>query len=176
MKSQQSVQEKLATTNITPKIVKAEGLLDRMKELYHSIANRAYEFFAGRGYTDGHDLEDWLWAEKELLHPLPLEVKENDTEFTISAEVPGFEAEDLKVSIEPNRLIINGKVETESKKGHKKTAYTEFQRKEIFRTIDLPVTIKAEQATATLKNGILTLILPKVVSSEPKEIEVKSII
>ena len=39
------------------------------------------------------DLDDWFRAESELLHPLPLELKETDGDFTVRAEVPGFTAE-----------------------------------------------------------------------------------
>ena len=80
---------------------------------------------------------------------------------TVKAEVPGFEVKDLEVTLEPQRLVISGKRETkeETKKG--KTVYKEQCSNEIFRAVPLPAEVDASKATATLKNGVLELQVPK---------------
>ena len=65
-------------------------LFDEMRDVRHLIARRAYQLFADRGSTDGHDLDDWLRAERELLHSAPVELRETDSEFILRAELPGF--------------------------------------------------------------------------------------
>jgi hypothetical protein len=37
------------------------------------VAHRAYELYLERGREDGHDIDDWLQAERELQHPVPVE-------------------------------------------------------------------------------------------------------
>ena len=94
-------------------------LLEQFDNIYDSIARRAFELFEGNGRWFGNDLDDWFRAEAEILHPLPLELKESDGDFTVRAEVPGFSAKDLEINVEPRRLKIAGKRETkeEEKKG-----------------------------------------------------------
>ncbi|MEW6734203.1 MAG: Hsp20 family protein [Acidobacteriota bacterium] len=161
---------------VNPKIVKSESLLERTKKIYQEIERRAYEFFEKRGFVHGNDVSDWLFAEKELLRPIPIELKEEEKELILRAELPGFKADDLEISIETNRVIINGKTERESKKELKKLHYSEFHTKEIFRSIDLPLDVKPAEATAVLKDGVLTLTLPKAAANKPVHVEVKTLL
>ena len=63
---------------------------------------------------------------------------ESDDNLTVRAEVPGFSTNELEIHVEPRRLTIAGKHETQedSKKG--KTIYSERCAKEILRVVDLP--------------------------------------
>jgi HSP20 family protein len=65
------------------------------------------------------------------------------------------------VTMEPSRLTISGKHESsrEEKKG--KTVYSEACAKEVFRVVELPTEVDTEKVTATLKDGILLLTMPK---------------
>ena len=144
------------------KSLPTSDLLARMQETYDAIARRAFEAFEGRGRIDGHDLEDWFKAESELFHPLHLDIAESDQAVTVHAEVPGFDAKDLTVSLEPHRLTISGKRETSEERKTKKTIYTEHCSNQIFRSIDLPADVDSSKVTATLKDGVLELAMPKV--------------
>ena len=42
---------------------------------------------------------------------MPVEIKEADSQITVRAEVPGFAANEINVSVEPQRLVISGKSE-----------------------------------------------------------------
>jgi HSP20 family protein len=150
-----------------------ESLFDRAKEIYEAIARRAYELFDGRGRQDGYDLKDWLSAERELLRPISLEVMENDDHLTVRAQVPGFSGKDLKVNLEPRRLVITGKVEESSEQKTGETLYTSRRSNEIFHMLDLPAEVDPQTASATLKEDILELQLPKSITSKPGPVEVK---
>src|SRR5207248_9776073 len=50
----------------------------RSKEIYDSIARRAFEIIESSGRVSGRDHEDWLQAEAELLHPIHLDIAESD--------------------------------------------------------------------------------------------------
>ena len=151
-----------------------EDVLARMQETYNKIAQRAFNIFNENGRWIGHELDNWLHAESEFLHPLHLEITETDDSLSVRAEVPGFTSEDLKIEVEPRRLTIAGKHETkeESKKG--KTVYSERCAKEIQRVIDLPSEIDSSKVNATLKNGVLTLEMPKAGPMKAVRVEPKA--
>jgi HSP20 family protein len=150
-----------------------EGLLDRMQDAYTSIARRAYEIFDREGRGIGRDLEHWLRAESELYHPLHFVMKESDKTLTIRAEVPGFSAKDLEVSVEPRRLAISGKRETKEERTKGTAVYCEQCSDQIFRLLDLPADVDPSKTTATLKDGMLELEIAKVVSKKTT-VEIKT--
>lgn len=151
----------------------AGELLSQFDRIYDSVARRAFELFEGNGHWLGHDLDDWFRAESEMLHPLPLEVKELDSEFTVRAEVPGFTAKDLEISLEPCRLKIAGKRESKAEERKGKTIRSEICADEILRAIDLPADVDTSKASAALKDGVLTIELPKTARAESVRIEPK---
>jgi HSP20 family protein len=103
-----------------------------------------------------------------------LEVKESDSEFTVRAEVPGFAAKDLEIKAEPRRLSIAGKRETKEEEKESRTIRSERCADQILQTIDLPTDVDATKVSARLKDGILTLNLPKVPSAKAIRIEPKT--
>jgi len=151
----------------------SNDLIERFYKVYDQIANRAFSIFEKDGRLFGHDLENWFKAQTELFHPVHVNVTEADGTVTVEAEVPGFEVNDLEVTLEPERLVISGKRETkeETKKG--KTVYNEQCSNEIFRAVALPAEVDASKATATLKNGVLELRAPKSAKATTSRVEVK---
>ena len=149
-------------------------LFDKMEKLYSSIAQRAFEIFEGSGHWPGHELSDWLEAESEVLHPLHLEMAESDQALTVTAEVPGFAAAEINVQVAGNQLTISGKHESkeETKKG--KTIYSERCAKEVFRSITLPSAVNEAKVSATLKDGLLSIELPKVSVAKSTPVDVKA--
>ena len=99
-------------------------VFDRIQQIYGSTARRAFEIFVTNGSWLGNDLEDWFRAESELLHPLQLEMTESDENLTVRAEVPGFGAKELEISVEPRRLTILGKHEAQKESKKAKTIYS----------------------------------------------------
>ncbi|MBN1410247.1 MAG: Hsp20/alpha crystallin family protein [Spirochaetales bacterium] len=101
-----------------------------------------------------------------------IDVIEGEHEFTVKCELPGMEQKDIDVSIASNILTIKGqkKNEVEEKKGkyYKKESWAgNFQR-----TLSLPSSVAADKISAELKDGILTIALPKKEEAKPKQIEV----
>ena len=166
MSSQPARASQAIAASATPTIVEAETLLARIPEIYGVIARRAFELFDSRGRQPGHDLDDWLRAEAELLLPLSVEMTQTDGQLTVRAEVPGFNATDLQVSVEAHRLIISGRANQTAEQQQDETASSTPRSKEIFRAIELPVVVDAGQLRMTLADGILTLTLPIVETSE----------
>ena len=163
-----------AEAPVPVKTEKSVDLATRMKEVFDNISERAFEIFENNGRVLGREWEDWFKAESEVLRPLFLNVQESDKEVTVKAEVPGFSSKNLQVSVEGNRLTITGKRETKEEKTEKKTVYREHSSDQIMRVIDLPAAVDAEKATATLKDGMLELTLPKLAPARKIAIEPKA--
>lgn len=143
-----------------------DPLLAHIAELQQSISRRAFELFKSSGFTGGHDIEDWLKAESDLLQPVPLEVTETDDEVTVRAEGPGFTEKDVQVKVDAHRVFISGKREESSEEKKGKTIYTEHRANEICREFDLSAEIDPEKVTAELKDGVLEIHLAKRVPSK----------
>ena len=144
-----------------PEFVSFEELFDHAQELHDSITQRAYELFEHDGHEQGRALEHWLNAEKEMLHPIPVELTESDDALTLRAEVPGFRAEDLKLSVEPRRLAISGKREMREAGKWQRTIYHEHLSNQICRSLELPLEVDPPQSKATIHDGVLELSMPK---------------
>jgi HSP20 family protein len=100
-------------------------------------------------------------------------LKETENEYVITAEVPGLKKGELDVNVGEDNVTLKGerKEEKEEKKEnyhYKEAVYGAFER-----VIPLPGTIKSAEAKAQLKDGVLTLTLPKAEATKKKEIKVK---
>jgi HSP20 family protein len=173
METKQALEKEPKTVSSSPVFVEAEKLFDQMKDFSQTVAKRAYQFFEERGREIGHDLEDWFRAEFELTRPVSVELKENNDQIIVRAEVPGFSAENIKICVEPNQLIMSGKSEQTVKETEKKV-FSEFRSNQFYRRVGLPVEVDPVKTTATLKDGILQLTLVKSEMSKAVNVEIKS--
>jgi HSP20 family protein len=154
-------------------IVEAKNLLEHLVTVSERIANRAYEFFETKGRRVGGDVDDWLQAEMELLRPAPVEITEAGGELKIRAAVPGFTARDIKVSVEPRRVILSGRTEQSQDSTAEELVYTEHRSKEILRAVDLPVEVDPATVSANLQDGMLLLSMARAKPKQPVEIPVE---
>lgn len=150
------------------------GIFDRIEELHNSIARRAFEIFEGKGRWPGRELDDWLRAESELIHPMHLEITESDNHLNVRAEVPGFNAKELEINIEPRRLTITGKHEAKDETKKDKTLYSELRASEILRVVDLPAEVDTSDVSATLKDGIMSIKMTKTAAPKSVRVELKN--
>ena len=100
------------------------------------------------------------------------EVKETKEGFVFRADVPGVKDADLDVKLTQNRLSIAGK--RESEKTEKGDTYytTERSYGSFTRAFTLPDGVDTDKIKAELKEGVLTLLVPKKPESQPKTIAV----
>ncbi len=153
---------------------KTESLSQHIEDLYNRIAKRAYQLFESNGRVNGHDIEHWLEAENSVLQPVHVQLEDNGAEIIVHAAVPRFGSEDIEIHAEPERLIITGSRQSkmEDKKGE--STITDESSEEIFREIALPSEVNTSDVTASLKNGILVVTLPKITPSKLSPVESKS--
>jgi HSP20 family protein len=175
MKNQTAPKAQATTNPANPKLITPEIHFDRLRELQEAIACRAFELFEARGCEHGQDQADWLRAESEILRPIPVKVSESEQSLTVQAELPGFNAEEVQVSVEPRRLIISGSASQTDEKETENVFYREILAKDVFRSLDLPVEIDTDKVEATLAGGILNVTLPKLVAGEPSHAQASAV-
>ncbi len=156
------------------KPIKNISLLDQMGETFSALTRRAYQIFEGNGRAFGRDLDNWLQAERELFHHVPLNITESEESFEVKAEVPGFNEKEIELGVESRRLTIAGKRESKKEEKKGKTLCVESSSDRILRIVDLPCEIETDKVMATLKNGVLDLTLPKVAKAQPLRIHPKA--
>lgn len=104
--------------------------------------------------------------------PLLNEWEDDDCVY-VEAELPGMELADLEIFVHGTQLAIKG--ERKASTGENMTwhrherGYGKFSR-----TVDLSIDVDQSKVEAELKNGILTITLPKAEESKPRRIEVKT--
>ena len=94
-------------------------------------------------------------------------------EFILQAIVGGAKAKDLDISITNDMITIKGKREEDISKGAKKIYYQELFWGPFSRTVVLPEEINADLAKATIKNGLLTIHLPRILKNGKKVLKIQ---
>jgi HSP20 family molecular chaperone IbpA len=172
--TEKSTAVQMAPETATLKVVEPKTLFERINRLHDAIARRAFAMFENDGGFLGHGLEHWLKAEAELLHPVHIKLTETGEAVELQAEVPGFDSKDLEISLESGRVVISGKKESSAEHKKEKVLYSEQCSDAILRVIELPTEVDATKASATLKNGVLVLNIPKAAHAKATKVEVKA--
>jgi HSP20 family protein len=114
-----------------------------------------------------------LQAQGGALSPR-LDLNETDKTFEIRAEMPGVKKEDLKVSIDHERITIEGECrEANERREGENVVYSERSTGKFMRSFILPSEVDDTTAQARLENGILSLSLPKKQGSEPHRLTIQ---
>jgi HSP20 family protein len=159
-------------TAFGPTFVEAERMFEKMADMTKQVANRAFEFFTERGGEFGRELDDWFKAETELLRPAPIDMTETDKEVKVRAAVAGFKPEEIEISVKDRRLILSGKCESSEKRESGKRFYSEWKSDHFLRDLALPQEVDADNARASLKDGVLEITLPKTKVREAKKVSI----
>jgi HSP20 family protein len=102
----------------------------------------------------------------------PFDIVETDTELTLFGDLPGVTLDNLDIRFESEHLIIQGKVQP--RHSDLEYLYGEYGIGDYYREFHISESIDSGKITAELKDGVLTLHLPKVEAVKPKRIEVKA--
>ncbi len=104
---------------------------------------------------------------------LTIDVYQTDTEIVIKSTIAGVKPEDLDVSINNDMITIKGERKIEEEINENNYYYRECYWGGFARSVVLPVDVLPEKIDATLKNGILTIRLPKADITKTKKIQVR---
>ena len=104
----------------------------------------------------------------------PLNITESENNLYVRAELPGVEAKEIDVSATADSITLRG----ERKVPQVSEEINYHQREREFgifkRIINLPTKINTDKISASYKNGILTVVLPKAEEVQPKQIKIKT--
>ena len=102
------------------------------------------------------------------------EVKENKDSFLFKADLPGMKEADVEVKLAGDRLTVSGKREAERE--DKEDTYYTYERSfgSFLRTFTLPDGFDGEHVHAELKDGVLTIVVPKKAVAQARTIAIKA--
>lgn len=113
--------------------------------------------------------DDWL---PDSEGQLTIDVYQTPTEIVIKSTIAGVSPEDLDITITNDMVTVKGKREKDEVIAEGDYYYQECYWGAFSRSVILPVDVEAEKAEAGMKNGILTLRLPKVEKVKTRKIRV----
>ncbi|MDH3404864.1 MAG: Hsp20/alpha crystallin family protein [Acidobacteriota bacterium] len=101
-----------------------------------------------------------------------VDIREDANKLLFTAEMPGLERDQVEITLENNVLSLSGErtLERDEEKEHYhriERAYGKFAR-----SFRLPSNVDTQAATATFKDGLLTIELPKTESAKPKKLQI----
>ena len=98
---------------------------------------------------------------------------DNENDFTIQLAVPGMSKEDFRINLEHDILTISAELADAEEKGTVNYTRREFRYDVFSRSFSLPENINQEKIKADYKNGILSIMLPKMEEAKVKGREIK---
>jgi len=120
--------------------------------------------------------EDSVITPSKMTGGLPkIDIKDKKDSIIVKAELPGVKEEDISVEILDDVMTISGekKEEKEEKEEEKGYYYKESHTGTFSRSFNLPSDVVADKAEAEMKNGILTITVPKIEPKKAKKITIK---
>jgi HSP20 family protein len=112
------------------------------------------------------------YASQQMWNP-NFEVRETKDAFLFKADLPGIKQEDVDIELHGNRLAISGKRDSEHEDKDGDTVYA-YERSfgSFYRAFTLPDNADTENVSCDLKEGVLTLAVPKKAGPQPKKIAI----
>jgi HSP20 family protein len=98
-----------------------------------------------------------------------VDIFENDGALTLIADLPGVPKDRLNIGIDKGVLTIEALAPTATDEG---MLYSEYGTTGYYRRFQLPDTLEFDKVAADLKNGVLTVKMPKSAAARPRKIEV----
>lgn len=103
-----------------------------------------------------------------------VDVYEKDGNVIVETSLAGVDPKDVEVSFENGSIVIKGKTERKSEVDEKNFYRKELRYGSFYRRVPLPAAVKEDKADATSENGILKVVVPKVIeTTKSKVVKVK---
>lgn len=103
---------------------------------------------------------------------IAVDISDNDTSYTIKANLPGFAQENVEIEMHENVLTIKGNTEKESKEEAPNYLLQERKTGSFCRSFSFREPIESDKSSASFENGVLTIILPKQEPERPKKVKI----
>ena len=110
--------------------------------------------------------EDSVWLPS-------VDVSETKNDIVVKAELPGMDPKDIDVSLSDGHLMIKGQKKHEKEEKDEDYHFVERSYGSFVRAVHLPKQVKNEKISASYKNGVLKIVLPKSEEAKTKEVKIK---
>lgn len=145
------------------------GALDEVERLFDRLMPRSWMTPMNWNWPMWSGLEEAL----ENIRAPKMDVLDRDKDIQLRLEVPGVEKKDVDISVSNGALNIKATVQRESKEQRKDYFRCEISQGNFSRSLSIPEGIDKTKITATLKDGILEVMLPKEEHAQRRSVEVK---
>jgi len=126
--------------------------------------DRFWDSFFDIGVTRPGAEGDWLPS---------LDVAETKNDIVVKAEIPGLDPKDLDISLSDGLLTIKGEKKQEKEEKEENYHFIERSYGAFSRSIRLPREVQSDKISASYKNGVLKVTLPKSEEAKKKEVKIK---
>jgi HSP20 family molecular chaperone IbpA len=150
MPTSQATMKKRVTGSAVP-IQRVQDDFEELRDILGAVELRAFELFERRDGQCGHDLDDWLAAEAELVYQAPVTIDNQADHVEVRIGLGEVSAQEIALFLTDQKLVVRG--EARSQLGS--------ERKWMLVRIDLPVGVNPDTAIAALESGEVTVILRK---------------
>jgi HSP20 family protein len=118
--------------------------------------------------------DDGVWNAGSMdSSAVKVDVSDHGEELVVVADLPGFDREEIDLTVEESRLTIAASHETTAEDEAANYVHRERARRAVRRTVSLPTEVDAEDASATYTNGVLTVTLPALTGSSGHRIDIE---
>lgn len=114
----------------------------------------------------------WLSGDERGFVPR-VDVSDSEKEVVVTADVPGVNPDKIEIEADEDSLTISGESEREEKEEKKSYYCLEREYGQFRRMISLPARIDPEKVKAKVKDGVLTITLPKTKESKRRQVRVE---
>ena len=102
-----------------------------------------------------------------------VDLEDRGKDFLLTAEMPGFKKEDLDIKVQDDSVEIKGETGWRHEDRTKKYVVKERGSESFYRMVRLPEEIKSDAVEASLKDGVMAIVLPKKTPKHWKKVAVK---
>jgi HSP20 family protein len=166
---EKKTEKKPATKPKKKKIKKSEKKAEEIKE----VENKMEQKNEIKIEKESETKEKWSSFNKDQEGQLAIDVYQTDEFLVLQSAIAGVKPDSLDIVIESDMVSIKGNREKPEEKGDRNYFYQECFWGPFSRQIILSVEVDASRAEATLKEGILTIRLPKIERDKKRKLVVK---
>ncbi len=100
-----------------------------------------------------------------------VDIRETDTDLVVYAALPGLSKEDVNLEVKDNTLVLSGRIKG---RGSEEDSWVrrEMARGDFYRAFSLPSDVQSAKVTATMRDGVLEVRLPKAEEARPRRISI----
>ena len=139
--------------------VELERLFDRMSRQFAE---------ASESWDPSEPMGRWGLGTESLR----LDLVDNEDEFVATVDVPGFERDDIEVRVSDQTLSIDASREEEREESDERYLKRERHHRTLRRSIEIPEDVDEDAVSARIKNGVLTITMPKSADEDSRAVEI----